>query len=166
MTSSRQTSSTPGPSDNLRRFVATGDPANARAALRTGLNDNRADRQTLMAALAYAQSQIEGVCEPYAVKAFANAIDPDLTHWTEVYYDAQLAFLKANFAAERYAHLVDVRLHLRAGGVPGFVPIDTSEAPVSSSRAPRRVLWLLLAVAACGGIALIVAALELLGKTR
>lgn len=171
MISSRQTSSTPAPSENLRRFVATGDPANARAALRTGLNDNRADRTTLMAALTYAQEQIDGLCEPYAVKAFADAIDPDMAHWSEAYYDDQLSFLKTNFAAERYTHMVDVRLHLRERGVPGFVARDAEESPapqksVASEKAPRSSRLLLVVLALCGGVAVIVTMLKLFGKTQ
>jgi hypothetical protein len=170
MISSRQTSSTPAPSENLRRFVASGDLANARAALRTGLNDNRADRTTLMAALTYAQERIDGLCEPYAVKAFANAIDPDVSHWSEAYYDDQLAFLKTNFAAERYTHMVDVRLHLRERGVPGFVARDADESPaphkpVASQKAPLSSRLLLVVIVLCGGVAVIVIMLKLFGYT-
>jgi hypothetical protein len=171
MTSRRHTSLTNLPSENLRRFVATGDPAKARAALRTELNDNRLGRDALLAALAYAQELVEGLCEPYAVRPFADAMDTDPTRWTEAYHDAQLAFLKANFAAERFAHLVEVRLQLRERGVTGFVAGGASETavasgPTGSPRAPHPVRRLLLAVALCGVVLVFVAALKLIGKSQ
>lgn len=131
------------PSENLKRFVEGGELQTIRAALRFELNDNRLGRQHLLDALEWACARVEGVCEPYAEKTFARAIDRDRKMWSPDYYDTQTGYLKTNFSSERYHHLVDVRIHLRERGTEGFVPTDsaigdTSEAAYRSASAAHK----------------------------
>lgn len=112
------------PSANLKKFVEGGEMDTIRAALRFELNDNRQSREHMLDALAWAIARVEDVCEPYVEKAFAGAINPERNNWTVDYYDRQNVYLKTNFAAERFRHLVDVRMHLRERGAEGFVPTD------------------------------------------
>lgn len=101
------------PSSNLRKFVDEGDLATVRMALNVDLEDSRLDASTLRASLAWTQSRLSGLCEPYTEKAFARAIEHDRQQWTRDYYNKQVVFLNTNFAEERFLHLVDVREHLR-----------------------------------------------------
>lgn len=133
------------PSENLKRFVESGELQTIRAALRFELNDNRLSRQHLLDALEWACSRVEGVCEPYAEKAFARAIDSDRNMWSADYYDTQTGYLRTNFSSERYRHLVDVRIYLREHGTAGFVPTDnaigdTSDAAYQSAGVARNEL--------------------------
>ncbi|AEA60123.1 hypothetical protein [Burkholderia gladioli] len=128
--------STYQPSENLRKFVEGGDLRTIRAALRFELNNNRLSRAHLLAALDWARARVEGVCVPYEEKEFANAIDADRSHWTADYFDTQTVYLKTNFSAERYAHLVDVRIDLRERGVAGFVPTDNAAGQVHEGGKP------------------------------
>ena len=112
------------PSANLRKFVDGGELSTARSALGFELNDNRLSGQHMLDALAWAMERLPGLCEPYGEKAFAGPLDADSSHWTPDYYDRQTVYLKTNFAADRYRHLVQVRMFLRERNTPGFVPTD------------------------------------------
>lgn len=121
------------PSENLKRFVEGGELQTIRAALRFELNDNRLSRQHLLDALEWACARVEGVCEPYAEKAFARAIDHERKMWSPDYYDTQTGYLKTNFSSERYHHLVDVRIYLRERRTEGFVPTDNAIGDTSAA---------------------------------
>lgn len=112
------------PSANLRKFVERGEMDTIRSALRFELNDNRLSREHMVEALNWTKAHAAGVCEPYAERDFAGPLDPNRDNWTVAYYDRQTVYLKTNFAAERFRHLVDVRMHLRERGAEGFVPTD------------------------------------------
>jgi hypothetical protein len=129
------------PSTNLKKFVSEGDVAAIRMALTVEMEDCRRDVRSMRAALAWAKSRVPGLCEPYAEKAFARAIERDRQQWTEDYYGTQAVFLDTNFSEERYLHLVDVREHLRqqAGARPAAPaasarPAAPVRAPASRSR--------------------------------
>ena len=120
------------PSDNLRRFVHEGDLSTIRTALRMELNDNSLTTADLEAAVAWAQRQIPHLFEPFIEKSFARSMETDQKLWTSQYYDSQTVYLKTNFSAERFRHLVQVRSLLRQQGVKGFAPL-TPAAPRSNS---------------------------------
>lgn len=131
-----ETSALYQPSANLRKFVDGGDLLTVRSALGFELNDNRLSGQHMLDALAWAMERLPGLCEPYEEKAFAGALNPDSSHWTPNYYDKQTVYLKTNFAAERYRHLVQVRMYLRERGTPGFVPTTDAIRDMARTAAP------------------------------
>lgn len=124
------------PSNNLRKFAEDGDVPTMRTALIVELEDSRRDASTLRAALAWAKSRVPGLCEPYAEKSFARAIERDRREWTEDYYDTQVVYLDTNFAEERFLHLVDVREHLRQQGAAKPAARAAPARPSAPTRAP------------------------------
>nr|WP_019367514.1 hypothetical protein [Pseudomonas luteola] len=126
------------PSDSLQKFVAEGDLLTIRTALRMELNDNSLNSTDLRAALAWTKSKVAELLDAYSEKSFARGMESDRKLWTSQYYDLQLVYLKANFAEERFLHLVEVRNHLRQQGVEGFaaVPPRPRAGTHASSVAP------------------------------
>ncbi|ANB75678.1 hypothetical protein AYM40_25420 [Paraburkholderia phytofirmans OLGA172] len=124
------------PSSNLKKFVDEGDLLTIRTALRFELNDSRVSGHDLQNALAWAKGQLPGLCESYAEKHFARAIDPDRNQWLPEYYNNQTVYLKTNFSEERFLHLVEVREHLRQLGVEGFAPVASIATPSTQSPQP------------------------------
>lgn len=120
------------PSDNLRKFVHEGDLPTIRTALRMELNDNSLTSSDLEAAMAWARSQIHGLFEPLVDKSFARGMENNQKLWTSQYYDSQTVYLKTNFSAERFHHLIQVRSLLRQQGVKGFASLPPV-APGSNS---------------------------------
>ncbi|TWI49617.1 hypothetical protein IQ22_03940 [Pseudomonas duriflava] len=128
------------PSLNLQKFVAEGDLLTIRTALRMELNDNSLSAQQVRAALVWARGHVAGLLEAYSEKSFAREIEADRNLWTSQYYAHQVVYLKANFAEERFLHLVEVRNHLRQQGVEGFtaVPPRSRAGTHASSVAPAQ----------------------------
>ncbi|MGJ7917797.1 hypothetical protein ACI48D_20250 [Massilia sp. LXY-6] len=124
------------PSTNLRKFVDEGDVPTIRMALTVELEDSRRDARTMRAALAWAKSRVPGLCEPYAEKAFARAVERDRQQWTEDYYGTQAVYLDTNFSEERFLHLVDVREHLRQQGAAKPAAPAAPTRPAAPARAP------------------------------
>ena len=120
------------PSDNLRLFVQKGDLATIRTALRMELNDNSLTSADLEAAMAWTQRQMSGLFEPFAEKSSEQGMETDQKLWTSQYYDNQMVYLKTNFSAERFRHLIQVRALLRQQGVKGFSPLPPT-APRNAS---------------------------------
>lgn len=125
------------PSDNLRLFVQKGDLSTIRTALRMELNDNSLTSADLEAAMAWTQRQVPGLFEPFAEKSFARGMETDQKLWTSQYYDSQMVYLKTNFSAERFRHLIQVRALLRQQGVKGFAPLPPT-APRNTSQTGNR----------------------------
>lgn len=113
------------PSTNLRRFVQEGDLLTIRTALRMELNDNSLTNADLEAAMEWTQEQVPNLnlFEPFVEKAFARGMESDRSLWNTQYYDNQMVYLKTNFSAERFRHLILVRSMLRQQGVKGFVAL-------------------------------------------
>jgi len=111
------------PSDNLRQFVQKGDLPTIRTALRMELNDNSLTSADLEAAMAWTQRRVPGLFEPFLEKIFARGMNTDQKLWTSQYYDSQTVYLKTNYSAERFSHLIQVRSLLRQQGVEGFAPL-------------------------------------------
>ncbi|WP_180967482.1 hypothetical protein [Komagataeibacter saccharivorans] len=120
------------PSGNLRQFVQEGDLPTIRTALRMELNDNSLSTADLEAAVAWTQRQVPSLFEPFVEKRFAHGMETDQKLWTSQYYDNQTVYLKTNFSAERFRHLIQVRSLLRQQGVKGFAPPPPA-APRSNS---------------------------------
>lgn len=116
------------PSDNLLQFVQKGDLPTIRTALRMELNDNSLTSADLEAVMAWAQRQVPGLFEPFAKKNSEQGMETDQKLWTSQYYNNQMVYLKTNFSAERFRHLIQVRGLLRQEGVKGFAPFP----PVTS----------------------------------
>lgn len=125
------------PSGNLQKFVERGDMDTIRAALRFELEDNRTSREHMLEALNWTSARVKGFCDPYVEKDFAGPMNPDRNHWTVEYYDRQTVYLDTNFAAERFHHLVDVRMHLRERGTKGFVPTNNAIGDTARSDARK-----------------------------
>lgn len=91
-------------------------------------DNSNADLEKTLELLTQANSE---VCEPYQVDVFNKAIVEDSVQWDANYFYSQMAYLRTNFSKERFMHLLDVRKHLQAKGVEGFVPSATASKPAA-----------------------------------
>lgn len=127
------------PSDNLQKFVESGDLPTIRTALRLELNRNSLTSDDLRATLAWTKTKVPDLFEIYSEKAFARSMETDRQLWDSQYYANQVVYLKTNFSEERFLHLIEVRGLLRQQGVEGFAARPTQPNDSSTYRTPPHV---------------------------
>ncbi|WP_217648548.1 hypothetical protein [Halomonas sp. QHL1] len=120
------------PSDNLQKFVASGDLPTIRTALRLELNRNNLASDALRADLEWTKARVPGLFEAYSEKMLARGMVTDSKLWDSEYYANQVVYLKTNFSEERFLHLIEVRSLLRQQGVEGFAARNTQSHDSSS----------------------------------
>lgn len=101
---------------NLRKFVENGELITIRTALRLMFNDTELSSDDIVDAKRWTMTKVDGLFDPFVIKAFARDIDLNKSAWTEDYYGDQIVYLKTNYAEKRFDHIVKVREYLMERG--------------------------------------------------
>lgn len=102
------------------------------------LGASTADGDALTRQLHAWLEQSSPVVESHREDVRSGAIEPSRHRWTADYFARQKIFAEANFSGERVRHLIEVREHLRAAGVRGFVSAPVKEGTSDPTNSAHR----------------------------
>ncbi|WP_208625385.1 hypothetical protein [Salinicola salarius] len=91
----------------------------ARKSYLDSLQDSRVTPELLREMLVELEKKVPALYQPGSGE---NGVDPDPLNWSAEYFSRHRTLARQNFSRERIEHLLDVRAHLRAQKVKGFVP--------------------------------------------